>query len=135
MYKRQSLDWLEEYAALHPDLPQKTYASIHGLPLNRIAFEEMLEWSTVQQYYETGEPVPFYFGEGSIPNFYANSVEDVERIREIVTLADGRTLSNMSFVCQIIGEEISGYKTGVLTAEQTADKIQNRVQLYLDEQK
>lgn len=41
----------------------------------------------------------------------------------------------MSFVCQIIGEEISGYKTGVLTAEQTADKIQNRVQLYLDEQK
>lgn len=130
-----SLDWLEEYAALHPDLPQKTYASIHGLPLNRTAFEEMLEWSTVQQYYETGDPVPFYFGEGSIPNFYANSVEDVERIREIVTLADGRALSNMSFVCQIIGEEISGYKTGVLTAEQTADKIQNRVQLYLDEQK
>ncbi|MBD5478977.1 MAG: extracellular solute-binding protein [Lachnospiraceae bacterium] len=130
-----TLDWLEEYAALHPDLPPRTYARIHGLPLNRLTFEEMLEWSTVQQYYETGEPVPFYFGEGSVPNFYANSEEDVERIREIVALADGRGLSNQSFVFQIIGEEISGYQTGGLSAEQTAEKIQNRVQLYLDEQK
>lgn len=130
-----TLDWLEECAALHPDLPPKTYASIHGLPLNRLAFEEMLEWSTVQRYYDTGEPVPSYFGEEGIPNFYANSAEDVEKIREIVTLADGRGLSNQSFVCRIIGEEISGYKTGVLTAEQTAEKIQNRVQLYLNEQK
>lgn len=131
-----TLDWLEDYAALHPDFPQKTYQSIHGLPLNRTTFEEMLMWSTVPRYYDdTEEPVPFYFGEGGVPNFYANSAEDVERIREIVALADGRELSNQSFVFQIIEEEISGYKTGVLTAEQTADKIQNRVQLYLNEQK
>lgn len=40
-----------------------------------------------------------------------------------------------SIVCfKIIEEEMSGYKAGVLTAEQTADKIQNRVQLYLNEQ-
>jgi len=131
-----TLDWLEDYAALHPDLPPKTYQSIHGLPLNRLAFEEMLEWSTAQQYYDdTGEPVPFYFGEEGVPDFYANSAEDLERIREIVALADGRALSNLSFVSQIIGEEISGYKTGDLSAEQTAEKIQNRVQLYLDEQK
>lgn len=50
-------------------------------------------------------------------------------------MADGRSLSGLSFVSQIIGEEISGYKTGGLSAEQTAEKIQNRVQLYLDEQK
>ena len=130
-----TLDWLEEYAALHPDLPPKTYASIHGLPLNRLVFEKMLEWSTVQQYYDTGEPFPFYFGEEGIPDFYANSAEDVERIREIVALADGKRLSNLSFVSQIIGEEISGYNAGVLTAEQTAEKIQNRVQLYLNEHK
>lgn len=131
-----TLDWLEEYTALYPDIPPKTYASIHGLPLNRLAFEEMLEWSTVQQYYEdTGEPLPLYFGEGSIPDFYANSEEDVERIREIVALADGKSMPVLSFVSQIIGEEISGYKEGVLSAEQTAAKIQNRVQLYLDEQK
>ncbi len=131
-----TLDWLEDHAALRPDLPPKTYQSIHGLPLNRLAFEEMLEWSTVQQYYEdTGKPFPLYFGEEGVPDFYANSAEDVERIREIVALADGRVLSNLSFVSRIIGEEISGYKTGGLSAEQTAKKIQNRVQIYLDEQK
>lgn len=131
-----TLDWLEEYAALHPDIPAKTYASIHGLPLNRLTFEEVLKWSTLQQYYEdTGEPIPFYFGEGSIPNFYANSEADVEKIREIVTLADGKSIPILSFFSQIIGEEISGYKTGGLSAEQTAEKIQNRIQLYLDEQK
>ena len=131
-----TLDWLKEYAALHPDIPPKTYASIYGLPLNRLTFEDMLKWSTVQKYYDdTGEPVPFYFGEGSIPNFYANSEADVEKIREIVALADGKGIPILSFVSQIIGEEISGYKEGVLSAEQTAEKIQNRVQLYLDEQK
>lgn len=131
-----TLNWLEDYAALHPDLPPRSYQSIHGLPLNRLALEKMLEWSTVQQYYEdTGEPVPLYFGEEGVPNFYANSEEDVEKIREIIALADGRGLSNLSFVSRIIGEELSGYKTGVLSAEQTAKKIQNRVQVYLDEQK
>lgn len=130
-----TLDWLKDSAELYPDLLPRTFQSIHGLPLNRSVFEEMLEWSTVQQYYDTGESVPFYFGEGNIPNFYANSEEDVERIREIVALADRRSLSDLSFISRIIGEEISGYKTGGLSAEQTAEKIQNRVQLYLDEQK
>jgi len=129
-----TLDWLEDYTALHPDLPSRTYANIHGLPLNRSSFEEMLEWSVVQRYYDdTGEPVPFYFGEEPVPDFYANSAEDLEKIREIISLADGKVLSNQSAVFQIIGEEVSGYKTGVLSAEKTAEKIQNRVQLYLDE--
>ena len=50
-------------------------------------------------------------------------------------MADRRELPGGSVIDQIIGEEISGYKAGVLTAEQTAEKIQNRVQLYLDEHK
>ncbi|MDE5589166.1 MAG: extracellular solute-binding protein [Acetatifactor sp.] len=131
-----TLDWLEEYAALHPDQPPRTYGRIHGLALNRRTFEKMLQWSMVQQYYDdTGEPVPIYWGDEGVPNFYANSEEDVKRIKEIVALTDGKSVSIRSFVSQIIGEEISGYKSGVLSAEQTAEKIQNRVQLYLDEQK
>lgn len=130
-----TLEWLEDYAVLHPELPQKTYQSIHGLPLNRAAFDKMLEWSMVQQYYDTGEPVPLYFGEGEIPDFYANSEKDVEKIRGIVALANRRALSNRSFVNQIIGEEIGGYKAGSLSAEQTAEKIQNRLQVYLNEQR
>ena len=84
---------------------------------------------------ETGEPIPHYFGEEGVPNFYANSAEDVEKIREIVALVDGRSLSNLSSINLIIGEEISGYNSRALTAEQTAEKIQSRVQLYLDEQR
>ena len=84
----------------------------------------------VQQYYpDTGNPIPLLQGEGEIPDFYANTAEDVEKLRELIALPD------QSVICQIIGEEIGGYNAGVLTAEQTAQKIQNRVQLYLDEQK
>lgn len=131
-----TLDWLEDYAILHPDIPAKTYQSIHGLPLNRQTFEEVLDWSMVELINdETGEPIPHYFGEEGVPNFYANSAEDVEKIREIVALVDGKSLSNLSSINLIIGEEISGYNSRALTAEQTAEKIQSRVQLYLDEQR
>ena len=133
------LDWMEEYGNLHPELPYlPTPASLPGLPVNRRRFEEVLEQSMVQQYNEdTGKPVPLLQGDPGygIPNFYANTEEHVERIREVVAMADRRNLSNRSIIHQIIGEEMSGYRAGVMTAEQTAEKIQNRVQLYLDEHK
>ena len=50
---------------------------------------------------DEGELVPHYFGENGVPDFYANSAEDVERIREIVALVDRKTLSDLSYVCQI----------------------------------
>lgn len=107
-----------------------------GFPINRKLFEEMLADSTVQQYDpNSGKPIPLLQGEGEIPDFYANTPEDVGMIREIITLADRRYFPDQSAISQIITEEISGYNAGVLTAEQTAQKIQNRVQLYLDEQK
>lgn len=80
-----------------------------------------------------GKPCPLLQGEGDVPDFYANTAEDVEKLREIIALADRRCLPDLSAVGRIIKEEISGYNAGVMTAEQTAEKIQNRVQLYLDE--
>ena len=74
-------------------------------------------------------------GEGEVPDFYANTAQDVEMLREVVALADRRYLPDQSVICQIIGEEISGYNADILTAQQTAERIQNRVQLYLDEWK
>ena len=133
------LDWMEEWASLHPEYPGvKTPSSLPGLPINRKRFEEVLEQSMVQEYYEdTGKPFPLQQGDPDygLPDFYANTEEHVERIREIVAMADRRTLPGGSVISQIIEEEMSGYKSGVLTAEQTAEKIQNRVQLYLDEHK
>ena len=133
------LDWMEEWVSLHPDYPgSKSPASLPGLPINRKRFEEVLEQSMVQQYFEdTGKLVPLEQGdpERGIPDYYANTKEHVERLRQIVAMADRRELPGGSVINQIIAEEISGYKAGVLTAEQTAEKIQNRVQLYLNEHK
>ena len=106
-----------------------------GFPLNRQLFEEKLERSMVKRYMDTGEPVALIWREGGTLNFCANTAEDVERLRELIALADRRSLSSQSVIIRIIEEEVSGYNAGILTAEQTADRIQNRVQLYLDEQK
>lgn len=106
-----------------------------GFPLNRQLFEEELEGSMEQHYIDAGELLPLIRGEGGIPDFYANTAEDVKKLREVIALADRRSFSSWSVICQIIEEEISGYNSGVLTAEQTAAKIQNRVQLYLNEQR
>ena len=131
-----TLDWIEDYRALHPDIQGFSYQSISGLPINRKIFEKVLDESMVQQYFsDTGEKIPLYVGEDGEPDFYANSAEDVEKIKEIVELADSRHLSYLSEISLIIREELSGYNSGTLTAEQTAEKIQNRVQLYLDEQR
>jgi len=108
-----------------------------GFPVNRRLFEEMLEQSMVQKYYQdTGEPYPLLQGEeGERPDFYANTAEDVRKLREVIALADRRYYGGRSVIGQIIEEEVGGYNSGAMTAEQTAEKIQNRVQLYLDEQK
>lgn len=106
-----------------------------GLPVSRQLFEEKLTQSMEQKYFADGKPVPLLQGEGGRPDFYANTAEDVEKLRELIALADRRYFSDRLVICQIIEEEISGYNSGVLTAEQTAEKIQNRVQVYLNEQK
>ena len=105
-----------------------------GFPINRQRFEEELE-NSMQEYTSDGSRRTLRWGEDGSPNFYANSAEDVEDLRKIIALADRRAFSVNSVIIQIIEEEISGYYAGALTAEQTAEKIQNRVQLYLDEQK
>lgn len=89
------LDWMEEYGNLHPELPYvKTPSHLYGLPISRQRFEEVLEQFMIQQYYEdTGEPIPLYQRDDFVtPDFYANTKEQVERIRAIVAMADKRGL-------------------------------------------
>lgn len=107
---------------------------ISGFPLERQAFEEILADAMVQEYRD-GEPIPKNVNsDAEGPAIYAATEEEVARVRELIGLVDRRSGDN-SVISQIIDEEVSGYNSGVLTAEQTAEKIQNRVQLYLDEQK
>lgn len=129
-------DWTKRDYDAEGILIKKSFSQhFPGFPVSRQMFEEMLAQSMVQQYYDTGEPYPLLQGEGEIPDFYANTAKDIEKLREVIALADRRLFSGQSVISQIITEEIGGYNDGVLTAEQTAQKIQNRVQLYLDEQK
>ncbi|MCM1064025.1 MAG: hypothetical protein NC420_06020 [Eubacterium sp.] len=124
-------DWIKDTDKEHHHIFSNVF---YGFPVNRQRLEEELEQSMVQQYYE-GNPVPLMQGEGEVPDFYANSAEDVEELRKIIALADRRSLRDQSAIGQIIAEEIGGYNAGILTAEQTAEKIENRVQLYLDERR
>ncbi len=128
--------WTEREVYAEGTLIEEHFSDMFaGFPLNRKLFEETLEDSMVQRYTDAGDPIALIWGEGGMPNFYANTAEDVEKLRDVIALADRRSFSEQSAIIQIIEEEISGYNVGVLTAEQTAGKIQNRVQLYLDEQK
>ena len=106
---------------------------ITGFPLDRQAFEEELGWAMVQEYRD-GEPIPKNINsDAEGPAIYAATEEEIEQVRELIGLADRRMESN-AVISRIIDEEVNGYNSGSLTAEQTAQKIQNRVQLYLDEQ-
>ena len=107
---------------------------ITGFPLDRQAFEEELGWAMVQEYRD-GEPVPKNINsDAEGPGIYAATKEEIERVRELIGLADRRMESN-AVISQIIDQEVNGYNSGSLAAEETAQKVQNRVQLYLDEQK
>lgn len=128
--------WTEREFYLEETLIEEDFFGVfHAFPLNRQLFEEKLERSMVQRYTDGGAAIALRWEEGETPNFYVNTAEDVEKLRELIALADRRSLSGQSVIIKIIEEEIGGYNAGILTAEQTADKIQNRVQLYLDEQK
>lgn len=108
--------------------------SIIGFRISRDAYEEQLKKAMVQEYYE-GEPLPKgSFDDDDVPYVYAATQEEVTAVRELVALADRKEAYNM-VISQIIDEEAGAYNSGAQTVEQTAEKVQNRVQLYLDEQK
>ena len=118
--------WLEEYDSVA--------SAFGGFPINRQVFEKELE-DSMREYTEDGKRRTLSQGEGDRPSFYANTQEDVDDLRKVIALADRRAFDITSVIIGIVEEEVSGYYAGAATAEQTAKKIQNRVQLYLDEQK
>lgn len=109
-------------------------STIIGFRIERSAFEKQLEQAMVQEYYE-GSPLPKgSFDDPDVPYVYAATQEEVAAVRELVALADRKDAYNR-IISNIIDEEVGAYNSGAQTVEQTAQKIQNRVQLYLDEQR
>lgn len=108
--------------------------TITGFRIDRSAFEEQLEQAMVQEYSE-GSPIPKgSFDNPDVPYVYAATQEEVAAVRELVALADRKNAYN-EMISKIVNEEVGLYNSGAQTVEQTAEKVQSRVQLYLDEQK
>ena len=57
---------------------------------------------------------------------------DIDKVNELISSLDS-VMKNDSSVMDIINEEAGAYFDGSKTPEEAADLIQNRVQLYLNE--
>lgn len=87
--------WTEREFYVEDILIKERFSDVFpGFPLNRDLFETELEYSMVQQYTDAGEPLPLIYGESGIPNFYANTAENVEKLHGLITLADRRSFSS-----------------------------------------
>jgi hypothetical protein len=62
------------------------------------------------------------------------SREDAEQIRDLITLAD-RVYRPDDEICSIVWDEAAAYFSGEKSAEEVANLIQSRVQIYVNEQR
>ena len=147
VYKEQAWDYLE-YVILAKGEEADRYFSVL-----RDGLDRMLEESTTDPYMvdetgelrlnEEGKPIRritsrnTYIGndlDDLVVYNYVPLPEEVEQVKELVNLA--RPAPGYHEVIEnIILEEAAGYFAGDKEAEEVAARIQNRVQLYLDEQK
>ena len=74
-----------------------------------------------------------YQGKGTYIEVFTATQADVEAVKKLVEEADNRYEYNTE-ILNIITEEAEGYFVGQKALEQTTEIIQNRVQLYLQEQ-
>lgn len=106
-----------------------------GFPIRQNALDDMFA-ASMQEEISEGEKVPKVYctyGEGEKVVIYAATQEDVEAVRQMIDSAD-RCASYNTTLMLIIEEEAQSYNKGDATAKQAAQRINNRVQIYLDEQ-
>ncbi|MCM1188491.1 MAG: extracellular solute-binding protein [bacterium] len=109
-----------------------------GFPILREQFDQVLDAAMVEDdiVSEDGQeekyPKEYYYDGGRGIFLYAATQEDVDAVRRLVESAGTRCEVN-STIQNIIDEEAAGYFSGQIDLDSTVKKIQNRVQLYLDE--
>lgn len=121
---------------------------VFGFPAMADSFEAMLQKSMVKEY-QKGEMGDFRCDANGNPieipkeskqiagetyQIYAAAKEDAAAFRELVEKASASRGAENTTVSQIVGEELIYYMDGRKTAEQAVEIIQNRVQLFLNEQ-
>lgn len=125
---------------LTEDYQTKQY--MYELPTNKHSFDAYVEQATKQEYYtdpETGEEKPISnggisFGDGEMIEIYAATQKDIDLFMKVYESCGGVTSYNQD-ISNIINEETAAFFDGQKTAEETASLIQNRVNLYVSEQR
>lgn len=113
-----------------------------GFPILKAALEKQFEKDMEQQYFtdENGSQKKMpkitwmrTMGDGEFSiEVYAASREQVDRVREMINMAQNKERMD-SEILNIILEEADRYFEGNMSVEDVAAVIQNRVQLYLNE--
>ena len=119
----------------------KSARYVDGLPLNQKAYDAAEAEAMKKETYkdpETGEVQEMpagTIGWGDFElNFYAMTKEEAQGLRELIASTD-RTNAYDKNIMDIINEEVQSFSKNVKTAEQAAALIQDRVSLYVNEQR
>lgn len=108
-----------------------------GFPVVQEQFDQVMREAMEDEYTtENGERkkvMKAYYNDGGTSiSIYAASKEDVDAVTELVEQADQRFELHPA-VQSIINEEAEAYFAGQVDLDRTAEKIQNRVSLLLQE--
>ncbi len=117
-------------------------------PITKSAFEKAAEQAMEKNYAydengdilldENGEPVEvskggFSYGNGPMIEIYAMTQEQYDTVKALIA-ATHQIMRYDDSLTEIINDETGAFFAGEKTAEETAQLIQNRVQLYMAEQ-
>ena len=115
--------------------------NVWSFPSNQEAFDKMLKEAMTPEYYtdpETGEQVEQSkggWGWGSLNiEIYALTQEEADAIVEVINSVD-KIYSYDTDIMNIVTEECAAYFNGEKSAQDTANLIQSRVKIYVNEQR
>lgn len=110
-----------------------------GFPIGKAALEKQFQQDMKAEYYEdeNGNKVEQTKTSWGYDDFqidiYAATQEEVDAVRKIITSAEKVAGSTDEELVNIITEETAPFFKGQKTAKETADIIQNRIQIYVNE--
>ena len=129
-------------------LTDEYQGSQYAFPITKTAFDAMAEKAMEKNYEydengnirldENGEPVEiskggFSYGDGPMIEVYAMTQEQYDTVNGLIENTN-RIMRYDQSLMEIINDEAGAFFAGEKTAEETAQLIQNRVQLYMAEQ-
>ncbi len=110
-----------------------------GFPLKKSALEKQFEMDMTPSYYEDMDgkqverPKTSWGYDDFQIDIYAAKKEEVDAVRKVIASAERTATSINEELATIITEETDAYFKGQKSAKETADIIQNRIQIYVNE--